>query len=316
MGTLYIDRKDIDLRSEGRQICIYHNGSRQGTVPLQLVDRMVIHGQATFSSRVLRSLVEHGVGLLVLGDRKYRYPSIVQGRFHGDTRRRLQQYRWYAEPAYRQGWSRRLVRFKLLSQLKSLEKAQRFRPECRKALFDAAGRIQRLLAQLKDENNADSIETLKGIEGAAAAGYFSAISTLFPENLEFRTRNRRPPKDPVNSVLSLGYTLLHFEAVNACYCAGLDPYIGFYHDPAYHRESLASDLIEPLRTRVDLWAWRLFAERALKNEMFSRRDEGCLLSKKGRQVFYRRWEFFARPIRRLLRRYGLIVSRRLLEDAG
>lgn len=314
MGTLYIDRKNIDLRFEGRQLCIFNNGERQGTIPLQLIDRMVIYGQATLSTGVLGSLVERGVGLLVLSSRRNRYPAIVQGCFHGDARRRLKQYRWYSEPDYRLDWSRRLLHLKLLSQVKTLQTAMRLRPDCRKPLFDAVERIQRLLLQLKEGKGADSIAGLKGIEGAAAAGYFSAFSTLFPESLGFKGRNRRPPKDPVNSVLSLAYTLLHFEAVNACFGAGLDPYIGFYHDPAYNRESLASDLIEPLRTRVDLWAWRLFADRTLKNELFSRRDEACLLSKNGRQIFYQRYEVFARPLRRLLRRYGLIVARSLLEE--
>jgi CRISPR-associated protein Cas1 len=78
---------------------------------------------------------------------------------------------------------------------------------------------------------------------------------------------------------------------------------------------LASDLIEPLRARVDVWVWRLFAERALKSEMFTMRDGACLLSKKGRQIFYQRFEVFVRPLRRLLRRYGLVVARALLEDA-
>lgn len=314
MGTLYIDRKNIELRSEGKQLAIYNEGIRQGTIPLHLIERMVIHGQATLSTQVLGALVEQGVGLLVLSGRRNRHPAIVQGTFHGDTRRRLQQYRWYAQPEVRLQWSLRLVQFKLLSQLKTLQKVQRMRPDCRKPLFDGIDRIQRLSTQLKEPNGVASLGVLNGIEGAAAAGYFAAISVLFPETLGFQSRNRRPPKDPVNSVLSLAYTLLHFDAVNACYGAGLDPYVGFYHEPAYHRESLASDLIEPLRTRVDFWVWRLFADRSLKAEMFTKRDDACLLSKNGRQIFYQRYEIFARALRRLLRRYGLIVARTLLED--
>lgn len=311
MGTLYIDRKNIDLRSEGSQLCVYCEGKRQGTIPLGLVDRLVIHGQATFSSGVLTSLVEKGVALLVLSGRRNCYPAIIQGTFHGDTRRRIAQYRWHAEPHERLLWAARLVRFKLLSELKMLKTMQRARPDQRKPLFDGIETIERLLVQLKESDFVDSIATLNGIEGAAAAAYFAAISPLFPAGLRFRSRNRRPPKDPVNSVLSLVYTLLHFEAVNACYGAGLDPYIGFYHEPAHHRESLASDLIEPVRSRADLWIWRLFADRVLNEDMFMTQQDACLLQKKGRGIFYQRYEIFARPLRRLLRRYALIVAREL-----
>ena len=95
------------------------------------------------------------------------------------------------------------------------------------------------------------MERLRGIEGAAAAAYFQGFTRLFPPSLEFTGRNRRPPRDPVNAVLSLSYTPLHFEAVQAVCAAGLDPLIGFYHELVFGRESLASDLIEPLWPKVD-----------------------------------------------------------------
>ena len=157
---------------------------------------------------------------------------------------------------------------------------------------------------------------LNGIEGAAAAAYFAAFTQVFPPSLDFTDRNRRPPRDPVNAALSLGYTLLHFEAVQACYLNGLDPYVGFYHEPAHRRESLAADLIEPLRVHIDRWVWRLFADRELRAEDFVLDNGACLLKKEGRALFYARYETVAPPLRRLLRRYGLVVVRRLLESAS
>jgi CRISPR-associated protein Cas1 len=158
-----------------------------------------------------------------------------------------------------------------------------------------------------------SLARLNGIEGAAAAAYFAAYTTVFPPSINFTGRNRRPPRDPVNAALSLGYTLLHFEAVQACYLTGLDPYVGFYHEPAHRRESLAADLIEPLRPHVDRWVWRLFADRDLRADDFVTENGGCLLKKEGRALFYARYETLAPPLRRLLRRYALRVARRLTE---
>lgn len=102
--------------------------------------------------------------------------------------------------------------------------------------------------------------------------------------------------------MSLGYTLLHFEAVRCAYAAGLDPYIGFLHGLSFGRESLASDLIEPLRPALDGWLWRLFAERTLRADHFSTDAGRCHLGKAGRQAFFVAYERFARPQRRVLRR--------------
>ena len=99
------------------------------------------------------------------------------------------------------------------------------------------------------------------MEGAAQAAYFRAYCSLFAEALAFNGRNRRPPRDPVNACLSLGYTLVHFEAARAAYAAGLDPFLGFFHEIAFGRESLACDLMEPVRPLVDAWLWEMFRSR-------------------------------------------------------
>jgi CRISPR-associated endonuclease Cas1 len=103
-----------------------------------------------------------------------------------------------------------------------------------------------------------------------------AMAAVMPPALQFTGRNRRPPRDPVNACLSLGYTLLHAQAVQACAVAGLDPLLGFYHRPAFGRESLASDLIEALRPAVDLWVWELVRSRTLLEDHFSHARPRCL----------------------------------------
>jgi CRISP-associated protein Cas1 len=159
------------------------------------------------------------------------------------------------------------------------------------------------------------VERLRGIEGAGASAYFGGFTQLFAPALEFTARNRRPPRDPVNACLSLGYTLLHFEAVTACHGAGLAPFIGFYHEPAYGRESLACDLVEPLRPRVDEWAWELFSSKTLRSDHFtSEQQNGCLLDKTGRKLFYAEYERFIPPLRKLLRRFAGSSARRLIAD--
>ena len=317
MATLYLDRKDLELRHEGQHLCLYENGARRGTVPLQQVERIVMRGRATVTTGALGLLAEAGVALLVLSGRQGRSAAILQGRLHGDTRRRIAQYGWYADEPARVPWARRLVALKLRSQRVFLQKLLQARPDHRGVLQASARQIGEALSGLMtaDETSLTPAR-LNGIEGAAAAAYFAAFTQVFPPSLDFTDRNRRPPRDPVNAALSLGYTLLHFEAVQACYLNGLDPYVGFYHEPAHRRESLAADLIEPLRVHIDRWVWRLFADRELRAEDFVLDNGACLLKKEGRALFYARYETVAPPLRRLLRRYGLVVVRRLLESAS
>lgn len=317
MSTLYIDRKELEIRAERQHLILYENGGRHSTLPLHLVERVVVRGSATLSTGVLTLLAQEGIGLCVLTGRHSRQAAMLLGRPHGDACRRIAQYRWHREPLQRWRLARLLVLGKLRAALRFLELAEEKRPDCRMPLFKARETLRGIGSRVRGSAGPQELDlaTLNGLEGAAAAAYFGGITALFPASLGFTSRNRRPPRDPVNAVLSLAYTLLHFDAVAACHAAGLDPLIGFYHEPAYNRESLACDLIEPLRPLVDDWAWRLFAEQDLRADHFTAENGGCLLGKTGRQIFYAAWEAAASPLRHRLRRYANALGRRMLRPA-
>jgi CRISPR-associated protein Cas1 len=309
MTTLYLDRRDLSLKLEGDALAIYAADARQGTVPLHLLETIVMRSAVTLQSSLLARLADAGIGVVAFGGRAASKLAIVQGRSHNDGARRIGQYRRHDDQAWRLAWARRLVRGKLRRQRRLLNRAAAQRPDLRHPLQKALGQLDAAALRVAGEP-LQSIDSLRGIEGAAAAAYFSAFVRLFPDALGFTGRNRRPPRDPVNAVLSLGYTLLHYEAVRACQIAGLDPIIGYYHALDFGRESLASDLIEPLRPGVDAWAMQQFHDRNLRDDHFSRDGKACLLGKTGRQHFYAAFELFARPQRRLLRR----IARKLAAE--
>lgn len=298
MGTLYLDRRDLTLRLDGKRLVIEEPDARPRGVPLALVERVVMQGRVGFDSGALAALAEQGTSVVCLSARHSRRTAILLGPGHGDARRRLAQYRTAFEPDARLALARRLIGGKLAAQIRLLETAQAQRPDARKPLHDGINSIRGLLPKLAAADR----DALLGLEGAGAAAHYAALTALFPPSLNFAGRNRRPPRDPVNACLSLGYTLLHFEAVRAAYGAGLDPLLGFYHEPAYGRESLACDLIEPLRPRLDGWVWGLFRERRLRAEDFVTDKGACLLDKGGRQTFYAGYEYWVPPLRRYLRR--------------
>jgi len=310
MTTLYLDRRDTRLKLEGRALAISIEDQRRGTVPIGLLDAVIMRSAVTLESSLLANLAEAGVSVVIFGGRNASKLAQVHGRAHNDGARRVGQLRRVDDPAWRLAWTRRLVRGKLRRQQRLLVTALDTRPELRLPLIKARDQLQQARQRVADPS-IDRIDSLRGIEGAGAAAYFSAYCALFAPELEFTGRNRRPPRDPVNAILSLSYTLLHAEAVRACYGAGLDPIIGYYHALDFGRESLASDLIEPLRPLVDDWVWEQFRSRHLRADHFTRDGDACLLGKAGRQGFYGAWELFIRPQRRVLRRLCTRLAMRL-----
>ena len=299
MGTLYLDRRDLSLQLDGKRLVIEEPDARPRGVPLALLERVVLRGLVQFDSGVLGALAEQGASMVCLSARHSRRTAILLGPGHGDARRRLAQYQLALNPAARLPLARALIAGKLRAQIRLLETALAQRPDARKPLHDGLATLPGLLPALATAPDRDAV---LGLEGAGAAAHYAVLVALFPPALNFAGRNRRPPRDPVNACLSLGYTLLHFEAVRAAYGAGLDPLLGFFHEPAYGRESLACDLIEPLRPRLDGWVWALFRERRLRETDFVSDKGACLLDKAGRQTFYAGYEFWVPPLRRYLRR--------------
>ncbi|MDP2834113.1 MAG: CRISPR-associated endonuclease Cas1 [Pseudomonadota bacterium] len=309
MSTLILDRSDLEIRLDGEALALYEPAGRRGTVPLKLLDRVVMQGGIKLDAGVLTKLAEAGVATLLLSKRHSKRVAIVLGLAHNDAGIRLAQSRRVFDPDWCAAWAARQVRAKTRAQIRLLQDALETRPDCRKPLTDALGSLRAAhdnLAHAQIE-----IARLRGLEGAAARAYFQGLTALFPPALDFTGRNRRPPRDPVNACLSLGYTLLHFDAVRACHMAGLDPLLGFYHRPSFGRESLASDLIEPLRPHLDRQVWRLFRDRTLREDHFSRDGQACLLGKAGRAAFYQDYEAHAAATRRLLLRQCRILAKHL-----
>jgi CRISP-associated protein Cas1 len=306
MGMLLLDRSQLDIHAEGETLALYEAGQRRGTVPIKLIDRCVIHGaQTRLDTGVLIKLAEAGATTVLMSPRQTRRIAIVLGPQHNAAAVRLAQAARVMDDTWCRQWALDVVRAKLARQHRALRALQAHRSDARKPLFDA---LQALASALSDLPAPDApLETrpdlanLRGREGAAARAYFGGLAGVMPPALQFTGRNRRPPRDPVNACLSLGYTLLHAQAVQACATAGLDPLLGFYHRPAFGRESLASDLIEPLRPAMDLWVWEQLRTRALREEHFTHDKGACLLGKAGRQQFYASWEEHAAPWRRWLR---------------
>jgi len=306
MPAIYIDRRDAVLDADAGALVVRVDGERAATLPLAGADRVVVRRAGAVTLRLLASLGERGVGLLVLGGRKGEPMAHLLGLPHADAVIRRGQYALAAEPARSLDLARLAVRGKIAGHLTLLREAMDARPDMRKPLFDAAAEHERALEEL---GHAADLDALRGREGGAAASFFRGFIALFPPALGFVERNRRPPRDPVNACLSLAYTLLHAEAVRAAWVAGLDPLVGFLHALLSGRESLACDLVEFGRPGMDRLVWRLFRDRALRAEHFATVEGACLMGKSGRALFYEAYESAIGAERRRLRHVAAGLAR-------
>lgn len=301
--TLFVEKKTMELRYERACLLVYQEGKRVCSVPVVQLERIVVAPHVALSAGVLGLVAEHNVALLVLNSRYPERFAMLSGAMPGDVHRRVAQYRLLDDRPLRLMWSKQLVCLKITRQYRLLARALIKRPDLRFSLTRALEQLSCASVSLKQTDNITTPASLRGVEGAAGAAYFKAFTTLFPDSLNFNDRNRRPPQDPVNACLSLSYTLFHQEAVNALKTAGLDPAIGCYHELYYSRESLACDLLEPVRPLIDAWLWQLFKNRILRAEDFIKKEDACLLNAAGKQRFYEAFHEKVSSTRLLLRRY-------------
>jgi len=300
MSTLYIDRKDLHVKLDGNALAFYVNGEREGIVPVNPLKRVVVVGNVLLETSVLRKLSDENVSVVFLSGKRLRFCGMLHGKLHNNGLLRVKQYEKANTPLTTspQSFSEQIaidiVKKKISNQRQLLFDATGERPDLRLPLTTALGVLINILETINAQS--PKMETLRGLEGGASASYFSAYTMLFPPSLEFEKRNRRPPLDPVNAMLSLCYSLLHYEMVREIEVIGLDPTIGFYHQFEYGRESLACDMVEPYRPDVDKFVWEIFRDRAFTERDFATDDErpGCYLKKNSRRRFYPLYEEWAK----------------------
>ena len=298
MTTLYLDRKNLSLRADSSALVCYENDKRVATVPLKILQRVCIRGDLTLSAKVLGKLGETGIGVLILSGRQKR-PALMLPNWKLDGQRRMAQYALSQDKSASLTAARNTVAAKLSAQLQHLQQmafSDGLNADCLKEHSQALSSLIDTLANISD------IPGLRGIEGAAAARYFGAWAAILPPNWQFSGRNKRPPRDPVNATLSLAYTLLHFDIVKHLYLSGLDPFIGYYHQPEHGRESLACDLLEHLLAQCDAWVLSLFHQQTLTPADFSTTAQGCMMNKNARLKFYPAYEQTAKQWRKHIHR--------------
>jgi len=272
---LVIDRRNTVVTLKGGALCIERPESKR-QVPLGLLGQVVIHGNPQVGCEVWRELAQRNIPTVLQSLRGGERSACLASTLGSSIAVRVAQHRLAAAGGIDLG--RTLVMAKVQGYLSLLQTLPQSEASC-----------EQLRARLASLPQAQKVTSLMGIEGAASVTWWSWLRVNLPEQWMFSGRNRRPPKDPLNALLSLGYTLLESEVLAEVQRQGFDPALGFLHGIVPGRTSLVFDLMEPLRPGVDAFALSLL-ERALQPSHFSRTAEsGCRLNKEGRAIFYQAW---------------------------
>ena len=298
MSSLFVDRKNVHLELESGAIVFRENGERIGTVPLAPLTRVFLRGDVRLSASLLGQLGERGIGVVILSGRRGE-PTLLMARPHNDARRRVEQIRRSFDPAeclrLAIGWIQR----KTQHQIQWFDE---LRAHDMQARYELTHAVRLLTAQHGRLGGAANLASLRGIEGTAGRIYFEGLRAVVPASLGFKERNRRPPRDPFNALLSLSYTLAQAETALALHGCGLDPCVGFFHQLDFGRESLACDVLEPLRPLLDRMCLSLVRQQVLTADHFSTTQAGCMLGKAGRARYYAAYEEQSEAMRQMLQR--------------
>lgn len=293
LNTLYIISEDNYLSLDGENVVVQNGDKKLARYPLHTLENIVCFSYKGASPSLMGACCERGVGLCFFSP-KGRFLSRVTGKEYGNVLLRKEQYRISDSEERSCKYARNMILGKVYNSRWSLERTlrdHRLRVDTEKI----SGISQELQKGLSDIRASENLEHLRGIEGELASRYFSVYDNLIinqKEDFIFQRRNRRPPTDNVNALLSFAYTILTNEVANALYSVGLDPYVGFMHRERPGRMSLALDMVEEFRAILaDRFVLTIINKQIIQSSHFQKQSDGAvLLTEAGRKQFFSAWQ--------------------------
>lgn len=291
-AVLYLQEPGSHVGKRSEHLVVRKDGQEVSRIPLHAVRQVVVFGNVQVSTQALETLVSNDVPVVYLTGYG-RFVAAVMPAPAKNASLRQAQYRRFSDEAEALTLSRAIVRAKLANQRALLMRCLRGEESGRGSDEPAARALAELLPRV---DRATDAGTLLGLEGQGAALYFGEFNRFLKARppggeFDFRSRNRRPPRDPVNALLSFAYALLAKDCFSALCTVGFDPYLGFYHTGRHGRPSLALDLMEEFRTVIaDSVVLTLINNRVVDPGDFLTWREAVQLSEAGRKKFFAAYE--------------------------
>lgn len=293
LNTLYITTPEAYLSRDGLNVVMLVNGSERFRIPIHNIEGIVTFGWSGVSPSLLSLCSEHNVSVSFLTPTGHFCGRVV-GPVHGNVLLRRQQYRLADQDDFSLNLSKCFILAKVANCRNVVHRVLRDHgsDENRTVLHSTMKLLENHLCKI---NQANAIETLRGIEGTAANEYFSVFDHFIltkKSEFAFNGRSRRPPRDPVNALLSFCYSLLAHEVQAALESVGLDPYVGYLHTDRPGRPSLALDLMEELRPYfADRLALTLINRNQLSiNGFIEQNGFGYIMDEDTRKTIISEWQ--------------------------
>lgn len=281
LNTLYVTRPNAYLSLAGENIVIKEENQIIGRYPLHNIEGIVVFSNLGMSPQLMEKCVDDLISVCFLTPYG-RFRARVVGKSYGNVLLRKEQYKVSMDATECVKISKNIIIGKIYNEKWLVERYIREYPLRihEQLLKDISNKLTEYMDNVK---NCTDLDTLRGFEGKAQVCYFQGFNELIlnqKEDFIFDGRNKRPPQDPVNSLLSFTYTLLSNEVASALETVGLDSYVGFMHQDRPGRISLALDLVEELRAPVaDRFVLSLINRYQVKAEDFTFSDNGSVLIK-------------------------------------
>ena len=286
MSCLYITENGSKVAVKGGHFIVECQDGSERLVPKETLESIVIFGNVYLTVPCIKECLERGIAVSMFST-KGKYFGRIESTNHVNAKRLKQQVYLSDQEEMRVQFSKKIILNKIHNQRVLLTRYQR----------STGKNIQEYIQAIKIHENKISlctnIEQIMGYVGNAARQYFAALSKMIKEDFKFSGRNKRPPRDAFNSMISLGYTILMYEIMGEIENRGITPYIGFMHKDIERHPTLASDLLEEWRAViVDATVMSMIQGNEISINEFSKDEEtgAVIISKNGVNLFIKKLE--------------------------
>lgn len=293
LNTLYVLSEDAYISLDGENVVVKRGDEEMARLPLHTLEGITAFNYAGATPALMGACARRGVELAFFSPYG-KFLARTVGEERGNVLLRQTQYRIAEDPLQSCRYARCFILGKVYNARWILERATRDHPQ-RMPVEDLKRTSTQLGTALPLIEKCESLEQLRGLEGEAAQRYFDRFDCLILRQREsfcFTTRNRRPPLDNVNALLSFAYALLAGDCAAALTAAGLDPYVGFLHRARPGRRSMALDLMEELRAvYADRFVLSCINQKILTAKHLQKQESGAVwLTDEGRRAFLSAWQ--------------------------
>lgn len=294
MAYLYLTEQGAVLKKSGQRLIVEKDGEKLLDTPASKIEGVLIFGNVQFTTQAVQLLFQQGVELGIFSQNG-RLLGQLTSTFNKNIDLRQAQYARKSEGPFSLSIAKTIVQAKMANGLEFLRQFMHNHPET--DLKESCEHLAKLIREIEDQSALDS---LLGLEGFGAKQYFQAFGKMVRHSFNFAGRRKRPPPDPVNALLSLGYTLVYNEIGSLLDGMGFDPYLGYLHQPRYGHATLASDLLEEFRVPlVDRFTLRLINNQVFKEQNFylHQPSGGVYLIDDSRKAYFAEYEeYISQPV--------------------